>query len=36
MHKLTLIAAAAIATVIFAPRTSSAEHIDPPAQVFVR
>ena len=36
MRKLSLIAAAAIATVIFAPRTSTAEHIDPPSQVFVR
>ena len=36
MHKLTLIAAAAIAAIILAPRTTSAEHIDPPAKTFVQ
>lgn len=36
MRKLSLIAAAAIATVIFAPRVSTAEHIEPPSQAFVR
>lgn len=36
MHKLTLIAAAAIAAIILAPRISSAEHIDPPSKAFAQ
>jgi hypothetical protein len=36
MQKLTLIAVAAIAAIILAPRTTSAEHIEPPSKAFVR
>ena len=36
MPKLALIAAAAIAAVILAPRMSNAEHIDPPGVAFAR
>lgn len=36
MQKLALIAVAAVAAIILAPRTSSAEHIDPPSKAFVQ
>jgi hypothetical protein len=36
MHKLVLIAVAAVAAVILAPRMSAAEHIDPPSRTFVQ
>jgi hypothetical protein len=36
MPKLSLIVAAAIATIILAPRTSTAEHIEPPPKAFAR
>jgi hypothetical protein len=36
MHKLTLIAAAAVAAIILAPRTAPAEHIEPPSHAFAR
>ena len=36
MPKLALIAVAAIAAVILAPRTSAADHVDPPSRTFVQ
>lgn len=36
MPKLALIAAAAIAAVILAPRMGGAEHIEPPSRAFVQ
>lgn len=36
MPKLALIAVAAIAAVILAPRTSVAEHVEPPSKAFVQ
>jgi hypothetical protein len=36
MQKLTLIALAAIGAIILAPRTTSAEHIEPPSKAFAR
>ncbi len=34
MHKLSLIVAAVVATIILAPRTSTADHIEPPSRAF--
>jgi hypothetical protein len=36
MPKLALIAAAAIAAVVLAPRMSAAEHVEPPSRTFVQ
>ena len=36
MPKLALIAAAAIAAVVLAPRMSAADHIEPPSSAFVQ